>query len=153
MAQVNLYVQANASDPSIDSNGYYRLKLNQMPADIDTLHIKGVYLQLKNDTTGVYVSTNTNVLLMDVPDLNVLTVSNVNQCINKIVIPTWGNYGLDDRTILYWFEVPVVVKPSYLGYDRFSELKIRFTDVNGATGGTGAAAIVQNFGLWAYAKL
>eukprot|EP00741_Cyanophora_paradoxa_P020710 tig00021290_g19990.t1 len=34
-----------------DSEGFWRLRLNQIPSDIDTLQIKGVYLEL--DTTAI----------------------------------------------------------------------------------------------------
>eukprot|EP00741_Cyanophora_paradoxa_P016740 tig00020936_g16168.t1 len=149
MSCVNLYVQSNGETQ--DSEGFWRLRLNQIPADIDTLQIKGVYLEL--DTTAIPDPTaakTVNVLLMDVPDLNVRTISNVNTCINKVVIPTWGHDGLEN-TILYWFEVPMAVRPNYVAYDKFQELRVRFTDITGATKKNNAF-IVKNFGLWAYAK-
>eukprot|EP00741_Cyanophora_paradoxa_P024763 tig00000270_g23906.t1 len=114
MSCVNLYVQSNGETQ--DSEGFWRLRLNQIPADIDTLQIKGVYLEL--DTTAIPDPTaakTVNVLLMDVPDLNVTTISNVNTCINKV------------------------------------ELRVRFTDITGATKKNNAF-IVKNFGLWAFAK-
>eukprot|EP00741_Cyanophora_paradoxa_P019832 tig00000217_g19140.t1 len=129
--------------------GYYFAEPD--PSDIDTLQIKGVYLEL--DTTAIPDPTaakTVNVLLMDVPDLNVTTISNVNACINKVVIPTWGHDGLEN-TILYWFEVPMAVRPNYVAYDKFQELRVRFTDITGATKKNNAF-IVKNFGLWAYAK-
>eukprot|EP00741_Cyanophora_paradoxa_P002123 tig00000552_g2059.t1 len=95
------------------------------PADIDTLQIKGVYLEL--DTTAIPDPTaakNRQRSADDVPDLNVTTISNVNTCINKVVIPTWGHDGLEN-TILYWFEVPMAKNNAF---------------------------IVKNFGLWAFAK-
>eukprot|EP00741_Cyanophora_paradoxa_P001400 tig00000488_g1355.t1 len=149
MSCVNLYVQSNGETQ--DSEGFWRLRLNQIPADIDTLQIKGVYLEL--DTTAIPDPTaakTVNVLLMDVPDLNVTTISNVNTCINKVVIPTWGHDGLEN-TILYWFEVPMAVRPNYVAYDKFQELRVRFTDITGATKKNNAF-IVKNFGLWAFAK-
>lgn len=150
MSCVNLYVQSQPTDAQ-DGDGYWRLRLNQIPSDIDSLQIKGVYLEL--NTTAIPDSTaakTVNVLLMDVPDLNVMTVSNVNACINKIVIPTWGHDGLSN-TILYWFEVPIAVRPSYVAYDKFQELRVRFTDITGATM-KNSNYIVKSFGLWAYAK-
>eukprot|EP00741_Cyanophora_paradoxa_P016979 tig00020951_g16400.t1 len=149
MSCVNLYVQSNGETQ--DSEGFWRLRLNQIPSDIDTLQIKGVYLEL--DTTAIpdpETAKTVNVLLMDVPDLNVTTISNVNTCINKVVIPTWGHDGLEN-TILYWFEVPMAVRPNYTAYDKFHEMRVRFTDIAGATQKNGAY-IVKNFGLWAYAK-
>eukprot|EP00741_Cyanophora_paradoxa_P015209 tig00020852_g14680.t1 len=131
MSCVNLYVQSNGETQ--DSEGFWRLRLNQIPADIDTLQIKGVYLEL--DTTAIPDPTaakTVNVLLMDVPDLNVRTISNVNTCINKVVIPTWGHDGLGKHHPLL-------------------ELRVRFTDITGATKKNNAF-IVKNFGLWAYAK-
>eukprot|EP00741_Cyanophora_paradoxa_P014334 tig00000190_g13825.t1 len=130
MSCVNLYVQSNGETQ--DSEGFWRLRLNQIPADIDTLQIKGVYLEL--DTTAIPDPTaakTVNVLLMDVPDLNVTTISN--------------------NTILYWFEVPMAVRPNYVAYDKFQELRVRFTDITGATKKNNAF-IVKNFGLWAFAK-
>eukprot|EP00741_Cyanophora_paradoxa_P010822 tig00020545_g10463.t1 len=130
MSCVNLYVQSNGETQ--DSEGFWRLRLNQIPADIDTLQIKGVYLEL--DTTAIPDPTaakTVNVLLMDVPDLNVTTISNVNTCINKVV--------------------PMAVRPNYVAYDKFQELRVRFTDITGATKKNNAF-IVKNFGLWAFAK-
>lgn len=142
MATANLFVMgdgaANATDGP-DSDGFYRLKLNQMPADIDTLEIRGVYIKF-SDTVGA------DIIVMDVPDLNVLTVSNKNFCINKIPIPTWGQAGLSN-TILYWFEVPIRVKPNFLAYDKFDTLKIRFRKVDGTS------LSINSFALWANAKL
>eukprot|EP00741_Cyanophora_paradoxa_P002115 tig00000551_g2051.t1 len=63
MSCVNLYVQSNGETQ--DSEGFWRLRLNQIPADIDTLQIKGVYLEL--DTTAIPDPTaakTVNVLLM-----------------------------------------------------------------------------------------
>eukprot|EP00741_Cyanophora_paradoxa_P020028 tig00021181_g19330.t1 len=83
-----------------------------------------------------------NVLLMDVPDLNVTTISNVNTCINKVVIPTWATTPRD--TILYWFEVPMAVRPNYVAYDKFQELRVRFTTSRRHQKNN--AFIVKNFG-------
>eukprot|EP00741_Cyanophora_paradoxa_P011928 tig00020567_g11526.t1 len=104
------------------------------PSDIDTLQIKGVYWSWTRPRFRTPRRENRQRLLMDVPDLNVTTISNVNTCINKVVIPTWGHDGLEN-TILYWFE----------------ELRVRFTDITGATKKNNAF-IVKNFGLWAFAK-
>eukprot|EP00741_Cyanophora_paradoxa_P025666 tig00000388_g24770.t1 len=103
-------------------------QLNQIPADIDTLQIKGVYLEL--DTTAIPDPTaakTVNVLLMDVPDLNVTTISNVNTCINKVVIPTWATTA--SRT------------PSSTGAARALHRHHGATKKNNAF-------IVKNFGLW-----
>eukprot|EP00741_Cyanophora_paradoxa_P022335 tig00021441_g21563.t1 len=116
----------------LSHNSRATTSLNQIPSDIDTLQIKGVYLEL--DTTAIPDPTaakTVNVLLMDVPDLNVTTISNVNACINKVVIPTWATTPGKHHPLL--------------------ELRVRFTDITGATKKNNAF-IVKNFGLWAYAK-
>lgn len=143
MATANLFVMGDRDSSTGDgpgADGFYRLKLNQMPADIDTLEIKGVYIKFDP------ALSSEDIIVMDVPDLNVLTVSNVNYCINKIPIPTWGNTGLDN-TVLYWFEVPIKVKPHYLSYDKFDSFKVKFATLSGQT------VNVTKFALWASAKL
>eukprot|EP00741_Cyanophora_paradoxa_P006730 tig00001033_g6510.t1 len=63
--------------------GFWRLRLNQIPSDIDTLQIKGVYLEL--DTTAIPDPTaakTVNVLLMDV------------------VIPTWATTAWKTHPLL-----------------------------------------------------
>eukprot|EP00741_Cyanophora_paradoxa_P002313 tig00000586_g2244.t1 len=106
--------------------------------------IKGVYLEL--DTTAIPDPTaakTVNVLLMDVPDLNVTTISNVNTCINKVVIRRGARRPREHHPLLV--RVPMAVRPNYVAYDKFQELRVRFTDITGATKKNNAF-IVKNFG-------
>eukprot|EP00741_Cyanophora_paradoxa_P017639 tig00021013_g17037.t1 len=130
MSCVNLYVQSNGETQ--DSEGFWRLRLNQIPADIDTLQIKA--------STWSWTR----------PRFRTHRRENRQRSADGRRDPDVGHDGLEN-TILYWFEVPMAVRPNYVAYDKFQELRVRFTDITGATKKNNAF-IVKNFGLWAFAK-